>query len=59
MYGPSSNNERLNFFPGISDSITGSTGVTETERLASIQHEIWRVARAIRRAASALTGQFT
>ncbi|BAT86382.1 hypothetical protein VIGAN_04402300 [Vigna angularis var. angularis] len=57
VYGPSNNNERLNFFPGISDSITGSTGVTETERLASIQHEIWRVARAIRRAASALTGE--
>ena len=59
MYGPSNDNEKLNFFPGISDSIASSTGVTERERLASIQHEIWRVARAIRRAASALRGEFT
>ncbi|TKY61874.1 glutamate carboxypeptidase 2 [Spatholobus suberectus] len=59
VFGPSSDHERLNFFPGISDSITTSTGVSERERLASIQHEIWRVARAIRRAASALTGEFT
>lgn len=59
VYGPSSDHERLNFFPGISDSITSSTGVTERERLASIQHEIWRVARAIHRAASALRGEFT
>ncbi|CAJ1880867.1 unnamed protein product [Sphenostylis stenocarpa] len=59
VFGPSSDHEKLNFFPGISDSITSSAGVTERERLASIQHEIWRVARAIRRAASALTGEFT
>ncbi|KAH1195497.1 putative glutamate carboxypeptidase AMP1 [Glycine max] len=53
------NHEKLNFFPGISDSITRLSGISERERLSSIQHEIWRVARAIRRAASALSGEFT
>ncbi|KHN22574.1 Putative glutamate carboxypeptidase 2 [Glycine soja] len=59
VFGPSSDHERINFFPGISDSTITSAGVSERERLASIQHEIWRVARAIRRAASALRGEFT
>ncbi|KAK7396813.1 hypothetical protein VNO78_17972 [Psophocarpus tetragonolobus] len=58
VFGPSNNHESLNIFPGISDSITNSTGVSQRERVASIQHEIWRVARAIRRAASALRGEF-
>ncbi|XP_020211833.1 probable glutamate carboxypeptidase AMP1 [Cajanus cajan] len=59
VFGPSNDHERLNFFPGVSDSITTSNGFSERERVARIQHEIWRVARAIRRAASALTGEFT
>ncbi|XP_027351962.1 probable glutamate carboxypeptidase AMP1 isoform X1 [Abrus precatorius] len=60
VYGPPSDHERLNFFPGITDSmIIRSTNGGERERLAAIQHEIWRVARAIRRAASALRGEFT
>nr|ACU21428.1 unknown [Glycine max] len=59
VFGPSSDHERINFFPGISDSTITSAGVSERERLASIRHEIWRVARAIRRAASALRGEFT
>ncbi|KAL2345344.1 hypothetical protein Fmac_006629 [Flemingia macrophylla] len=59
VFGPSSDHERLNFFPGIADSMTTSNGLSERERVARIQHEIWRVARAIRRAASALRGGFT
>ncbi|KAK7284739.1 hypothetical protein RJT34_19492 [Clitoria ternatea] len=59
VFGPSNDPERMNFLPGISDSITRSSGVSERERLAAIQHEIWRVARAIQRAASALRGEFT
>ncbi|XP_061372119.1 probable glutamate carboxypeptidase AMP1 [Gastrolobium bilobum] len=59
VFGPSNDHERLDFFPGITDSITRSTGIIERERLTAVQHEIWRVARAIQRAASALRGELT
>ncbi|KAI7736777.1 hypothetical protein M8C21_016424 [Ambrosia artemisiifolia] len=52
VYGPASEG-KLGFFPGVADAIYGS------KRQAVIQHEIWRVARAIQRAASALKGELT
>lgn len=52
VYGPASES-KLGFFPGVADAIY------QSKRQAVIQHEIWRVARAIRRAASALKGQLT
>ncbi|KAK9290745.1 hypothetical protein L1049_008921 [Liquidambar formosana] len=60
VYGPSSDYEsKLVFFPGIADAISQSTGMSARERQAAIQHEVWRVARAIQTAASALKGELT
>ncbi|XP_057980562.1 probable glutamate carboxypeptidase AMP1 [Malania oleifera] len=59
VYGPPSDYEsKLVVFPGIGDAISQSMRVDHRERQSSIQHEIWRVARAIRRTASVLKGQF-
>nr|GEU40816.1 probable glutamate carboxypeptidase AMP1 [Tanacetum cinerariifolium] len=52
VYGPASES-KLGFFPGVADAIY------QSKRQAVIQHEIWRVARAIQRAASVLKGQLT
>ncbi|PIN18265.1 Transferrin receptor and related proteins containing the protease-associated (PA) domain [Handroanthus impetiginosus] len=55
IYGPRGDTEsKIDFFPGIADAICRK----DEEREARIRHEIWRVARAIRRAASALSGEF-
>ncbi|KAF7804193.1 putative glutamate carboxypeptidase AMP1 [Senna tora] len=60
VFGPPSDQEsKLDFFPGIADAITVSTRMNEKEGVAAIQHEIWRIARAIQRAASALRGECT
>nr|GLL24645.1 probable glutamate carboxypeptidase 2 isoform X2 [Ipomoea trifida] len=60
VYGPCTNHEsNLDFFPGIVDAIAGSTGMNKIEREDVIRHEIWRVGRAIQRAAYALRGQLT
>ncbi|PON44925.1 Peptidase [Parasponia andersonii] len=60
IYGPPSDPEsKLDFFPGVADAIYRSAGMSSRERQALIQHEIWRVARAIQRAASALRGDLT
>ncbi|KAG5243850.1 glutamate carboxypeptidase [Salix suchowensis] len=60
IYGPPSDYEsKLEFFPGIADALSQSTRKSQQNRQAAIQHEIWRVARAIERAASALQGNLT
>ncbi|XWS59324.1 hypothetical protein CRYUN_Cryun08bG0112000 [Craigia yunnanensis] len=60
IYGPRSNHEsKLVFFPGISDAIAESMRMNQRDGQAAIQHEIWRVARAIQRAAAALKGELT
>ncbi|XP_022746462.1 probable glutamate carboxypeptidase AMP1 [Durio zibethinus] len=60
IYGPCSNQEsNLVFFPGISDAISESMRMSQRDGQAAIQHEIWRVARAIQRAAAALKGELT
>ncbi|KAB5552895.1 hypothetical protein DKX38_010206 [Salix brachista] len=60
IYGPPSDYEsKLEFFPGIADALSQSTRKSQQNRQAAIQHEIWRVARAIERAASALKGNLT
>ncbi|KAL5060448.1 hypothetical protein RYX36_032052 [Vicia faba] len=58
VFGPPNDAEKLDFFPGIVDSTTRSSSISEKERLTEIQHEIWRVTRAIQRATSALSGEF-
>ncbi|KAK4478822.1 hypothetical protein RD792_014322 [Penstemon davidsonii] len=58
IYGPRGSSEsKISFFPGIADAISQVSN--EEESKATIRHEIWRVARAIQRAASALRGEFT
>lgn len=59
IYGPHGDyKSRLGFFPGIEDAMMSveSGEVNESEGNAVIQHEIWRVSRAIQRAADALRG---
>lgn len=58
VYGPRNDGEsELDFFPGIANAISRSSG--SGEQNAAIQHEIWRTARAIQRAAHALKGELT
>ncbi|KAJ4843991.1 putative glutamate carboxypeptidase amp1 [Turnera subulata] len=59
IYGPPGDYEsKLDFFPGIADAISGNLNASRSDQLGAIQHEIWRVARAIERAARALRGKF-
>lgn len=60
IYGPPSSYEsKLDFFPGIANALSQSTSKSQQNRQAAVQHEIWRVGRAIERAASALKGNLT
>ncbi|XP_059427921.1 probable glutamate carboxypeptidase AMP1 isoform X2 [Corylus avellana] len=60
IYGPPSDYEsKLVFFPGVADAISRSSRMSRKEGQAAIQHEIWRAARAIERAARALKGELT
>ncbi|KAH9674171.1 putative glutamate carboxypeptidase AMP1 [Citrus sinensis] len=60
IYGPHGEYEsKLSCFPGIADAISQSTSMSKKDGEALIQHEVWRVARAIQRAASALRGELT
>ncbi|KAF7818898.1 putative glutamate carboxypeptidase AMP1 [Senna tora] len=60
VFGPPRDHaSKMDFFPGIADSMAWSTKMTEKQAQAAIRHEIWRLARAIQRAASALRGEFT
>ncbi|XP_042041811.1 probable glutamate carboxypeptidase AMP1 [Salvia splendens] len=55
IYGPRGDSERENeFFPGVTDGKRKGG-----DEQAKIRHEIWRVSRAIERAASALRGGLT
>ncbi|XP_028777545.1 probable glutamate carboxypeptidase AMP1 [Neltuma alba] len=59
VFGPPSDHEsKMDFFPGVADSIAWSATSSEKEGRAAIRHEIWKVARAIKKAASALRGEF-
>ncbi|XP_075474401.1 putative glutamate carboxypeptidase AMP1 isoform X2 [Primulina tabacum] len=58
VYGPRGDPEsKISFFPGIADAISPRT--KEEKREAILRHEIWRVARAIQRAAYTLRGELT
>ncbi|KAF8006875.1 hypothetical protein BT93_K1010 [Corymbia citriodora subsp. variegata] len=57
VYGPSDYRSKTSFFPGIAEAIWRSAGTKSGEGRASIQHEIWRVARAIQRVADVLGGR--
>ncbi|KAK4432646.1 putative glutamate carboxypeptidase AMP1 [Sesamum alatum] len=54
IYGPRGDTEsKIDFFPGIAEAMK------EEEGEARMRHEMWRVARGIRRAAIALRGELT
>lgn len=58
VYGPHGVGEsRLSYFPSVVKAISQSAGLPG--RQAAIEHEIWRVARAIQRAAYFLNGELT
>ncbi|MQL95091.1 hypothetical protein Taro_027752 [Colocasia esculenta] len=58
IYGPPEDYEsKLSFFPGIADAISRVEKSQKPKaQRAAVQQEVWRIARAIRRAAIALRG---
>ncbi|PUZ36664.1 hypothetical protein GQ55_9G056300 [Panicum hallii var. hallii] len=60
VYSPPEDYEsKLSFFPGITDAISRSGNLSADERETAIQHEVWKVSRAIQRAARVLRGEFS
>ncbi|KAL1541461.1 glutamate carboxypeptidase II [Salvia divinorum] len=58
IYGPRGDmDSKIDFFPGIADAMSERRKKGGEE--ATIRHEIWRVSRAIQRAASILRGEVT
>ncbi|XP_066328296.1 probable glutamate carboxypeptidase VP8 isoform X2 [Miscanthus floridulus] len=60
LYSPPEDYEsKFSFFPGIADAISRSANLSDKEREGAMQHEVWKVCRAIQRAASVLRGEFS
>lgn len=60
VYGPSRNNAYgISSFPGINDAILTAVNSNDSKKWSAVQHEIWRVSRAIDRAAIVIAGRFT
>ncbi|ONM10077.1 Putative membrane localized peptidase [Zea mays] len=60
LYSPPEDYEsKLSFFPGIADAISRSANLSDKEQEVAMQHEVWKVCRAIQRAASVLRGEFS
>uniref|UniRef100_J3LTK2 glutamate carboxypeptidase II n=2 Tax=Oryza brachyantha TaxID=4533 RepID=J3LTK2_ORYBR len=60
LYSPPEDYEsRLSFFPGVADAMSRSSNRSAKERRALVQHEIWKISRAIGRAANVLRGEFS
>ncbi|KAF3785504.1 putative glutamate carboxypeptidase 2 [Nymphaea thermarum] len=60
IYGPSRDGEsKLDFFPGIVDAVAESRMMSKEGGHKLVQHEVWRVSRAILRAAHVLRGDLT
>lgn len=60
IYGPTTHNDyESTSFPGVSESLNKAVRLNSTEEWSSLQHEIWRVARAIQRVAQVLHGHLT
>ncbi|XP_051152593.1 probable glutamate carboxypeptidase AMP1 [Andrographis paniculata] len=57
IYGPVGNSDnKIDFFPGVANAMIGQG---KDDAVAAIEHEIWRVARGIERAACGLRGDFS
>ncbi|XP_062214374.1 probable glutamate carboxypeptidase VP8 [Phragmites australis] len=60
LYSPPEDYEsKLPFFPGIADAISRSGNLSAKEQQVAMHHEVWKVSRAIQRAASVLRGEFS
>jgi len=60
IYGPTKENDYISsFFPGIYESHQKAAHTNSSKQWSALQHEIWRVSRAIDRAARVLHGELT
>lgn len=60
VYGPSKGNEYgVSYFPGVNDAISNAVKSGGAKDWSLVQHEIWKVSRAVERAALVITGQLT
>ncbi|GAA0184781.1 metalloprotease [Lithospermum erythrorhizon] len=60
IYAPSKHDDYgSNAFPGINDAIENAKIINSTETWQSVQHEVWRVSRAITHASLVLNGALT
>ena len=60
VYGPSKNDDYgSKSFPGVDEAIEKAKRLNTVESWKFVQHEVWRVARAVRHAAKVLNGVLT
>lgn len=60
IYGPSKHNDyESKSFPGINDAIEKAKYLNTAEAWDLVQHEVWRVSRAVRHASLILHGELT
>lgn len=60
IYGPSNYNDyESKPFPGIDDAIEKADSLNTAEAWHLVQHEVWRVSRAVRQASLVLNGELT
>ncbi|KAJ4708548.1 Peptidase M28 family protein [Melia azedarach] len=60
IYAPSKHNDYgSKSFPGIDDAIEEAKNLNTTESWHTVQHEVWRISRAIRQASLVLNGKLT
>ncbi|XP_059638258.1 probable glutamate carboxypeptidase LAMP1 isoform X2 [Cornus florida] len=60
IYAPSKHNDYgSTSFPGIDDAIQNAKNLNNTEAWLSVQHEVWRVSRAVTRVSLVLNGELT
>ncbi|CAN0900043.1 Probable glutamate carboxypeptidase LAMP1 [Linum grandiflorum] len=60
IYGPAKHNEYgSQSFPGVDDTIEQAKSLNTMESWQLVQHEVWRVARAINQVAKVLSGELT
>lgn len=60
IYAPSRHNDYgSTSFPGIDDAIENAKNLNTVESWHVVQHEVWRVARAVKHASLVLNGKLT
>ncbi|CAN0900047.1 Probable glutamate carboxypeptidase LAMP1 [Linum grandiflorum] len=60
IYGPARHNDYgSKSFPGVDDTIEQAKSLNTAESWQLVQHEVWRVSRAINQVAKVLTGELT